>query len=201
MNELEKMQHARVYIEKLANGIDPTTGIAAADSDVINNVRVSRCLFYVSDILRQIIENDGVADKPKKTKKSKKAPKAELPKFAITYEELSRFPISETPIPVTEFTRRVNDLLSPETPMKKLCYKSIIKFLVDSNLLTEGRDAEGKLVRRPTAAGETFGILTEDRESSVRGAYTVTLYDRGAQRFLLDNMSAIVDINNGSEKE
>ena len=194
MSELEKLDRAKTYIEQLANGIDPITGAAAADGDVINNVRVSRCLFYVADILRQIVENGGTVGKPQKAKKVKKQ------KFSITSEQLSRFTISDVPIPVSEFARRVNDLIPPEVPMMKLSYKSVIQFLVDSGLLAESTDADGMIMRCPTAVGETFGIKTEDRVGA-RGPYTVVLYDRNTQQFLLDNMSAIVDINNGPEKD
>ena len=38
MTELEKMQRAKMYIDKLANGINPIDDRPAADSDIINNV-------------------------------------------------------------------------------------------------------------------------------------------------------------------
>lgn len=43
MTELEKMQRAKMYIDKLANGINPIDDAAAPENDVINNVRLSRC--------------------------------------------------------------------------------------------------------------------------------------------------------------
>ena len=52
MTELEKIQRAKMYIDKMANGINPITDEQTVDDDTLNNVRVSRCLFYVSDILR-----------------------------------------------------------------------------------------------------------------------------------------------------
>ena len=115
-------------------------------------------------------------------------------------EEFSCFLLSENPIPVTEFTRRINALIPPEAPIKKLCYKRILQFLIHSGLLTESRDIIGKIERRPTAAGETLGIKAGDRES-VRGPYTVILYDRNAQQFLINTMTAIVDIKNMPEKD
>lgn len=50
MTEVEKIAYTRMYIEKLANGINPLTDQAVPDTDLINNVRISRCLFYVSDL-------------------------------------------------------------------------------------------------------------------------------------------------------
>ena len=69
MTELEKLQRAKMYIDKMANGIHPIDNTPAADSDMINNVRISRCLFYISDILRQVIDNNGVIGKVKSSKK------------------------------------------------------------------------------------------------------------------------------------
>ena len=45
MTELEIMQHAKDYLDKLAKGIDPLTGREVPEGEIINNVRISRCLF------------------------------------------------------------------------------------------------------------------------------------------------------------
>ena len=60
MTELEKIEYAKSFIDKLANGINPLDDSPIPDNDIANNVRLSRCFFYVSDILRQVIENGGV---------------------------------------------------------------------------------------------------------------------------------------------
>ena len=85
MTELEKMQRAKMYIDKLANGINPLDDVPAADTDIINNVRLSRCLFYVSDILRQVIENNGVVGKKSKATKQP---------FFISTEKAEQFSFS-----------------------------------------------------------------------------------------------------------
>lgn len=189
MDDLKMLYRAKTYIEKLANGIDPVTGAAAADDDLINNVRISRCLFYVADILRQVIENDGVVGRPQK------APAVKKQQFAISFELLSHYSASDKPIPVSEFTRRVNDLIPPEIPMVKLKYQSVTQFLIEAGLLTEGVDTDGKRKKYPTPAGESLGIATEHRVSA-GGPYTVVVYERSAQQFLLDNMDAIVAVQN-----
>ena len=60
MTELETLERAKMYLEKLANGINPIDGSVIPDGDIVNHVRISRCFFYVSDVLRQVIENGGV---------------------------------------------------------------------------------------------------------------------------------------------
>lgn len=55
MTELEKIERAKMYMDKLANGINPIDDTMAPDDDLINNVRLSRCFFFVSDVLRQVM--------------------------------------------------------------------------------------------------------------------------------------------------
>lgn len=57
---LELLKHAKGYIEKMANGINPLTGESVPDNDLINNIRISRCLFYVNDILGDVLTNNSI---------------------------------------------------------------------------------------------------------------------------------------------
>lgn len=63
MTELETIQHAKNYIDKLAQGINPLTNQPVPEEELINNVRISRCFFFVSDVLRRVLENGGVSTK------------------------------------------------------------------------------------------------------------------------------------------
>lgn len=49
MTELEKMKYAKSYVKQLANGVNPLTGSPIPDGDLLNNVGISRCMFYVAD--------------------------------------------------------------------------------------------------------------------------------------------------------
>ena len=73
MTDLETLERAKTYMEKLANGINPLDNSIIPDNDVVNNVRLSRCFFYIADVLRQVIDNGGVT-KQKKEKKQKDRP-------------------------------------------------------------------------------------------------------------------------------
>lgn len=42
------------WITKLANGINPIDGSILPDSDIVNNVHISRCLFFVSNLLEEM---------------------------------------------------------------------------------------------------------------------------------------------------
>ena len=67
MNDLETMRRAKVYLDKLAQGIDPITNQEVCEDSVLNNVRLARCFFYVSDIIGQVIDNGGVVGQVTKT--------------------------------------------------------------------------------------------------------------------------------------
>ena len=76
MTDLDIMQRAKGYLEKLAQGIDPISDQEIPEDSVLNNVRLARCFFYMSGILDQVIANGGkVAGSPKND-------------FYITEEEL-----------------------------------------------------------------------------------------------------------------
>ena len=54
MTELEKIEYTKGFVDKLAEGINPIDGTPIAEGDLLNNVRISRCMYYVSDILRRV---------------------------------------------------------------------------------------------------------------------------------------------------
>lgn len=190
MTEMEKIGLARTYIEKLANGINPLTDQEIPENESINNVRISRCLFYVADVLKQVEEN--AREFPSKNRTKKCA-------FTLGFEERKHFQYSETPIPISEITRRINELIDPEV-MKKLSYRNIVDWLVESELLTESTDFAGKKVRHPTYNGETIGIGLEQRNSA-NGPYHVVVYNQAAQTFILDNLDAVIARSNTRDNQ
>lgn len=194
MTELETMQRAKMYMDKLANGINPLNDAPVPEWELLNNVRLCRCFFYVSDVLRRVIENGGTVGRSVRTTK---AP------FAVTREQLDAFPFSDKPIPISEIARRVNELV-PETSdgvMKQFKYKSIATFLIEARFLTEIETATGQHIKRPTETGGALGISTEERVSLEGRPYTVVVYNRDAQRFLMDNMDAILAIDSGAKAD
>lgn len=180
MTELEKMQRAKMYIDKMANGINPIDNTTAGETDIINNIRISRCLFYVSDVLRQVIENNGVISKTK-SKKSQ---------FFLSDESISKFAFSSTPIPISEVAKRLNNLADLEV-CNKIKYSSITSWLISINALETRETTDGKSIKRPTQRGQELGITTETR-TGMNGDYIVVVYNNKAQQFIIDNLEAII---------
>ena len=184
MNELEKIQHTKSFIDKLANGINPLDDKPVADSDIINNVSISRCLFYASDIMRRIIENGGI----KPIKNALKVP------FSISQEQLSSFPYSEDALCISEITRIINSFIDTDT-MRSLSYSDITKWLLQIDALCEEPNPQGKMVKRPTETGRQLGLSLE-RRTGMYGEYFVVLYNKNAQAFIIDNFDAILSLKN-----
>ncbi len=187
MTELEVMRRAKMYIDHMANGVNPIDGAPVPDGDILNNVRISRCLFYVSDILRQVIENNGVIGSHQTIRK------------AYTIPDVRKFALSETPIPVSEIAKRLNDTIDLET-CRKFSYTVITSWLLEIGALEVSSTAEGKNAKRPTSQGNALGI-SEELRTGAKGEYTVVVYNREAQQFLLDNIESIVGSANTPGKK
>lgn len=181
MTELETVQRAKMYIDKMANGINPLDDMPVKDDDIINNVRISRCLFFVSDTLRKVIENGGVVSAQKSRKQD----------FSISADKIEKFEFSEIPIPVSEIAKRINELTDTENS-KKFSHRMITDWLIKTEFLVEIETLEGEKRKCPTQNGVNLGIIVEERQGQ-RGIYHVVLYSKNAQKFITDNIYAILD--------
>ena len=184
MTELEKMKHAKSYIDRLANGVNPLTGQPAPSTDLINNVQIARCLFYVSDLLRQMIEHNGTA---------KRKPRAAKLSFQLDIDKRMQFPFSDAPISASEIARRINSLIDTET-MTKLKYRAIVQWLLELDALTLHTNSAGSAIKRPTKMGRDLGIILEHRQG-LNGTHAVVLYNLSAQHIIIDNLDAIIQLN------
>ena len=142
---------------------------------------ISRCFFYISDLLRRFAEG-GFSEAAKKGKKQP---------FIITEEQRKRFEFSETPISVSEIARRFNAAVNTEGAVQ-MRYSGITFWLIESGLLSVDRREDGRDVKLPTAAGMELGISQEVR-SGANGSYTVVVYNETAQRYIVDNIDAILE--------
>ena len=108
MTELEILKRAKMYMDQLANGFDPITGREVPEGDIVNNVRLARCFFYVSEVLRKVIENSGTVGAP---------PRGTKP-FALTVAQAQNYPYPGMPIPVSTIAEQINSLRQ-DPAMKK----------------------------------------------------------------------------------
>ena len=190
MTELEIMTRAKSYIDSLASGVDPLTGQAVKDDDIINNVRISRCLFYVSGILQKVIDNGGEVQK-EKLKRSQRA------EFSLTDEQKLRLEPESFAQSSSKITAAINSQIDADT-MKKLKATTLNNWLVSVGLLTEITSSTGKTRKIPTPDGEMMG-LREKEFTDQSGTHKYVIYNRSAQQFIFDNIDAIIEFAHQEE--
>lgn len=180
MTELETVQRAKLYMDQLSQGIDPISGRELPEDSALNQIRLSRCFFYVSGILEQVIRNGGQVGSAQKAD------------FSITPEQLARVQISAYPVRITEFADTVLQTVG-NSAMKRPNVNKVTNWLLEQGLLTTEPTPDGKTRRIPTAAGTRIGITAQLRQSP-EGEYLAIYYDANAQRFLLDHLYTILQM-------
>ncbi len=179
MTDIEIIARAQMYLEKLANGIDPLTNKEVAENDVVNNVRISRCLHYVTGILKQIT-----------TTGSFEIQKSE---FTLSARQLERFAYSQTPLTVSEITKRLNELADP-LQYNTLKNGVITEWLTESGMLTNVV-INNKSKKRVTNNGRNIDIISEQRVNQQGSTYEAISYNLNAQHFIIDNIHAVIELN------
>ncbi len=171
MTEEEKIKIAKTYITKLANGINPLDDMIIPESDIINNVHISRCLFYVADILEEMTDD-----------------KTEIQKgeFYISDEDIQKFTYSETPLTLTKIIKKIN-AINTNKNVKKIRSRAVINRLIDLELLYSKIDENGKEIKIPTGKGVKAGITMKSCYIKRKGMSSIILYDKNAQKFIVDN--------------
>ncbi len=187
MTEFEKIQRAKMYMDKLAGGINPIDNTAVAPTDIVRNERIVNCLKYISEVLSRQI---GGAISPKQEGKQ----------FFFPLELRNSFEYSDTPIYGSEILRRINALVEP-LGFKKLKSTRFFSALVELGLLNEDVVADKSTTRLPTDLGLSLGVILESKTRADGINYTSILYHKSAQQFIIDNIDAITDINNAKERK
>lgn len=191
MTEIEKIQYAKSFIDKLAIGINPLDDSVIRDDDIVNHVRISRCFFYVSKLLDQIIENGGVQKKEKKSLGAKK-------KLFITPEARKELhPFSEARYQ-TDLITFMNSLLDPSS--LKFKRPVLIQWLENLGLIVPVLLPEGKTVRRATEEGIVIGLYNQIKEGKA-GTYEVLLFSPKAQQFVFDHIDNLIAFQNSNSTE
>ena len=176
MTDMKKLATAKVWIEKLANGINPLNDELVKEDDIINNVNISRCLFYVTELLDEIKAETAVERKGRKA-------------FFLSTKDAANIHIS-TPNGIANFVKLVNGYISSD--MKPLSAAQVIKWLRKEGALQEVSKGDGHKTNRPTEIGNSLGINIEIQRNPDGLDYQRVVYSVDAQRFLLNNIESIV---------
>ena len=189
--ELDTIKRAKEYIDKLANGIDPFTDKPVPDGDIINNVKLSRCFFYISGILEKVIENGGEVVKPQVAVSVIPHKRGSV---VITDEARAKFRCFINEVSLSTFTDMINKHIDRDVSVKLKDY-AIADWLTVIGMLSEERLPNGKLKRVPTENGISEGMrLSEYFTDGGFPRYAIMLSPE-AQQFVLDNIDAIAEMN------
>lgn len=180
MSELEKIVKTKSLIDQLANGINPLDQSPIPEGDLLNQVQISRCLFHVSEILRQVIENGGVESQTA-TKKQKKG-------FVLTEEARANLVPFECDVYAGKIVEHINDQLADSTTKMKL--HALRRWLLQIGALEVVEDEGRQRLTIPTPLGLEIGLyLSTDHYST--GDRQCILYTPAAQQFIYDNIDAL----------
>ena len=179
MTELETMQRAKMYLDKLAQGIDPITDRELPEDTVLNQVRLARCFFFVSDVLGKVIANGGSVGGV-----------LERRDFHISREQLERVQLSPEPVRISQLTEMISAAVG-DPQMKKLGATVITNWLLQNGFLEKQMLPDGKSRRVPSAKGIQIGLVSQLRQGR-DGEYLAIFYPPEAQRFVLDHLPAMI---------
>lgn len=174
MADMDKLCKAKQCIDSLVEGLNPFTGQPLPAEDIVNDVRVSRSLFFVSLLLQEQLQGTTGEKQP----------------FRLSSAERKRIVFSPQPIPVSELARRMNDVIDTQN-CKKMGYRQITDWLIEVGMLRIMKNSVGSQCRRPTTSGEKLGISVESRVGQY-GPYQVVLYNENAQHFIIDHVDSVM---------
>ncbi|WP_155829112.1 hypothetical protein [Butyrivibrio sp. AD3002] len=58
--DLDKLEKALIYVERIADGKNPINNMPADNDEVMNDPNVIRCMFFIKDVLSALKDNGGV---------------------------------------------------------------------------------------------------------------------------------------------
>ena len=180
MTELETMQRAKMYLDKLARGIDPITDKEVPEDSVLNQVRICRCLHYVSGVLEQVIANGGTVGRKERSVE-----------FSITRAQMAHIQLTQFPVGINEFAENIR-AAAGNPDMKRPNTGKITAWLMKQGMMELTADAEGKSRRMPTEAGLRAGMSTRMRTGQ-NGEYLAVYYDANIQKLILDHLEEILE--------
>lgn len=190
MERIQKIQRAKSYIEMLANEIDPTTQTVCHD-EILKNERIKNCFKYISEILDEVIKNNGEVINISKPVE-----------FNQNYISKDKIAISETPIALSTVARNINKQID-KLAMKKLSSTSIKHWLVSAGYLSEEKIQVIRNVSslRVNENSKNIGIIETQSVNKKTGELKNDIkFSSQAQNFIIDNLEKIVEFGTNQEK-
>lgn len=178
IDNFEKIEKAKNVLQTIAKGVNPLTGEIIEEDSFLNDVRISRCFYFVAEIM------DNVINGAYRTNGNK------LSQFIITPEQKQKVEFPEGKIGVNEFSKCVN-LQIDLNRSKKLSGVEINKRLKKMGILSEVATLDGKTRTTANQKSSEYGLETEKRTFNGVEYDMVVINDKG-KKYLLDNIETIL---------
>ena len=170
MDDIEVLKHAQRYVESMANGINPLTGEMVAEDDLVNNVRISRCLFYVNDKLKGLIEGVG---RPQRKKKEKEP-------FVYDQSKIDLVKIEDKKLSLSVILRNIDEAYGGRC---NLTYHKVAPFLVTKGVLVDNPAGNPRQMAAPGM--ELKGVWSET-VMGTNGEHLMTYFNAQGQKLVLN---------------
>ena len=202
MNKRQVIQHAKEYLDLLSKGIDPISRKEVGAVSVVAEPRLQKCFAFVSNILEELLANDGYVALPQDgpdAPPNASAPQYELVRkkdpFRLSQEQRRRVMIAQGPVTPTTFVNHINRVID-SAAMEKLSIKSINAWLLKNEYITQTKQPAviTKTVMKPMRKAAEIGIEEAETTDPNTGEIKYRLMlSPAAQRFLLDNLDGILE--------
>lgn len=175
--DLRIVARAKEYMDALAKGIDPLSGEVIPEGEVVRQERLMKCFFYTSKVLDEVLKGKNEKNYVKKEP------------FHPHLLDYSGFVFSKEPISISELVQRINDCRSVD--MQKLKRVGVVNWLVKQGYVKRV-EVNGSSRACLSEKSNTIGITEEIRSREDGGTYSVLLYSKEAQQFIVEHLETIV---------
>lgn len=179
MIDVEKTKVAKEWILQLANGVNPLNNAQLNDGDIVNDVHISRCLFYVAEVLESSMQ----------VKKSRPERHYDC-NFHLAAEEVEHVALFDQ-TGITAFVREINKVI-PAT-MRPINVAQVQHWLMNEGYIEEVVLQDDKKTKQATQKGNAIGISSAWKEGQGGRQYFATSYSIEAQKFVLANINSMVE--------
>ena len=170
--EKEKLKETKGIIQKLANGVNPISDTPIQDESFLNNPKILRSFYFLSNYIEAQIEQ-------------RKYPTKKPTKFFISNEQLEKVVLPSGKIGIKEFAKAINKVIDPLIS-KKVTGQMINKKLKELGILSETIDDDGKVNTVTNENSEGYGIESITKTFNGR-EYQKVVYNEVGKEFLLKN--------------
>ncbi len=195
MSKIENLKKVQQILQNITRGQHPYTGAVIQPNEVCADERVIQWFNFLEEEIGSSIER---LEKHRAGMHERFVESAIYTAFKISKEQLAKFQLSESPITISEITKRLNEL-SNCPPFEELKPMSVNLWLIADGLLQDEETPYGKM-KNVTEQGKKLGIKSEEKTFQDRKYLSIT-YNLDAQRYILNNVPEYLKRYSKSSKE